>query len=74
MLKVFTRDTLGSNKVYQEMLIEGRKKGLSVAGNRTLILQLEVQRLQKKVNVVTVIIYKKHNVMQSMACPATTGG
>ena len=49
--KVIKRDTFGNNKVYQEMLIEGRKKGLSVAGNRTLKLELEVQRLQKKVNV-----------------------
>ena len=49
--KVFERDTFGSNKVYQEMLIEGRKKGLSVAGNRTLKFEMEVQRLQKKVNI-----------------------
>ena len=48
--KVFKRDIFGSNTVYQEMLIEGRKKGSSVAGNKTLKLELEIQRLQKKVN------------------------
>ena len=49
--KVFKRDTFGSSTVYQEMLIEGRKKGSSVVGNRTLKLELEIQRLQKKVNI-----------------------
>ena len=47
--KVFKRDTFGSNTAYQEILKEGRKKGLSVTGNRIARLELEFEHLQKEV-------------------------
>ena len=49
--KVFDRDILINNTVYQDMLREGRRKGLPVAGGRTIAeLMLEIRRLQETVS------------------------
>ena len=40
--RVLKRDTLGNNTVYQDMLREGRRKGLPVAGRRIAELEQKV--------------------------------
>ena len=51
------RDTLSNNTVYQDILREGRRKGLPVAGRRTIAeLMLEIQRLQETVSVCHILI------------------
>ena len=48
------RDTLSNNAVYQDMLREGRRKGLPVAGvasRRTVEEEQEIKQLQEQVSV-----------------------
>ena len=54
MGRVLERDTLSNNTVYQDMLREGRRKGLPVAGvadKRTVEEEEEIQQLQQQVSV-----------------------
>ena len=44
--RVLKRDTLSSNTVYQDMLREGRRKGLPLAGRR-IIAELEQENQEK---------------------------
>ena len=49
--RVLKRDTFSNNTVYQDMLREGRRKGLPVAGRRIIAeLEQEVQHLQEKLS------------------------
>ena len=49
--RILKRDTLSNNTVYQDMLREGRRKGLPVAGRRIIAeLEQEIQHLQEKVS------------------------
>ena len=50
--RVLERDILSDNTLYQDMLREGRKKGLPVAGRRIVAeLEQEIQYLQENVSV-----------------------
>ena len=46
--RVLKRDTLSNNTVYQDMLREGRRKGLSVASRR--IIAEQIQHFQETVS------------------------
>ena len=49
--RVLKRDKLSNNTVYQDMLREGRRKGLPIAGRRIVAeLEQEIQHLQEKVS------------------------
>ena len=57
--RVLKRDTLSNNTVYQDMLREGRRKGLpvaGVAGRRTVEEEQEIRQLQEQVSVTEIII------------------
>ena len=48
------RDTLSNTTVYQDMLREGRRKGLTVAGRRIVAeLEQNIQYLQEVVSYIT---------------------
>ena len=52
--RVLKRDTLSNKTVYQDMLREGRRKGLpvaNVAGRRTVEEEQEIRQLQEQVSV-----------------------
>ena len=52
--RVLKRDTLSNKTVYQDMLREGRRKGLpvaGVAGRKTVEEEQEIRRLQEQVSV-----------------------
>ena len=49
--RVLERDTISNNTVYQDMLREGRRKGLPVEGRRIIAeLEQEIQHLEEKVS------------------------
>ena len=52
MGKVLKEDILSNNTVYQDMLREGRRKGLPVVAGRRIIadLEQEIQHVQEKVS------------------------
>ena len=48
---VLKEDALNNNAVYQDMMREGRRKGLPVAGRRIISeMEQKIQHLQKKVS------------------------
>ena len=49
MGSVLKRDLLSNNTVYWDMLSEGRKKGLPVAGVETVEEEQEIRQLQEQV-------------------------
>ena len=52
--RVLKGETLSNNTVYQDMLREGRRKGLpvaGVAGRRTVEEKQEIKQLQEQVSV-----------------------
>ena len=57
------RDTLSNNTVYQDMLREGRRKSLPVAGRRIMgELEKEIQHLHEEKVILVSIRYRDHGI------------